>query len=76
MKCNCENYKDGEAICIIWTIGDAIEQAKDSHGLWISDEQAKVILDRIYKNRDANIGINWEILDIHIQELEKEINSG
>ena len=54
------------AIALIWTIDDV--QAVDSS---ISDDEARAILQMIYRNHDANIGINWEVIEYYINEYKE-----
>lgn len=57
-----QNTKPSE-IMISWHTDDVIHRAQE-RGIIISKHQAKDILETAKKNHDANIGINWEVLDI------------
>lgn len=46
-------------IAIYWHIEDIQDRRPD-----LTEEQASTVLQRLKKNHDANIGINWEVIDI------------
>lgn len=54
-------------ISIGWDIEDIKDRASDK-GIKLTDEQAHNILDIAYKRFDANIGINWDVIDTYIDE--------
>lgn len=55
--------KDLSGITIHWDIEDV--KSIDST---LTDEQAQAVLDRVKHNHDANIGINWEVIEQAINE--------
>jgi hypothetical protein len=57
-----EYWKD--RIASIWDIED-VQSKRPS----LTDDQAREVLDRVEDNHDANYGINWEIIDVNIDEL-------
>lgn len=64
-----ENYEvkveDAEKIgSVKWSTIDIIDRAKD-RGLKVTDEQAKEILNTIIRKHDAELGINWDVIDAH-----------
>jgi hypothetical protein len=50
-------------VAIIWSIEDV--QALDKN---ISDSEAMIILKRAENHHDAEIGINWEVLQYYVDE--------
>jgi len=59
-------------IAIRWNVTDVIDRANDK-GLAVTEELAERILDSLVANHDAEIGINWEVIDITtLDELEAE----
>lgn len=46
-------------IVIVWHIEDVQSIRSD-----LTDEQASIVLKHLKKNHDANIGINWETIEI------------
>jgi hypothetical protein len=57
-----EYWKD--RIASIWTIEDVAEVSPG-----ITDEDAMAVLDAALDNHDANIGINWDVLRFHAENL-------
>jgi hypothetical protein len=58
---------EGRAIMDIWTVDDVIDRAKDLD-MEIPEEEAIDILQQVNENKDACIGINWDVLDRFIME--------
>jgi len=58
-------------IAIVWRIEDVIDRA-ESRDITLTNEQAQLILEQMYKKHDANIGINWDVIDTHIDWLTGE----
>jgi len=63
-----EKDKITEEIAIIWGIED-VQSVRPN----LSDEQASQVLQRLKKNHDANLGINWEVIEIVADILFPEI---
>lgn len=51
----------GDAIAIYWHIDDV--KAVDNS---LTDEQARIVLERLKNKHDATIGINWDTIDVVI----------
>ncbi|PCJ54650.1 MAG: hypothetical protein COA79_21620 [Planctomycetota bacterium] len=51
-----------------WQLEDIMEKALEMD-LRITLETAREIADKIENSFDANHGINWEIIEIHIEEF-------
>ena len=60
--------KDG-SISITWNIEDVQELEPK-----MSDEQAMEVLELALDNHDANVGINWGVLEFWISQVYKENN--
>lgn len=53
----------------IWHVEDVQQQA----GYEMSTELAKKVLDFIDKYHDADIGINWHVIDFALEDFQQEI---
>lgn len=51
-------------VSFIWWIDDIQERAIQMHREPLTDKQASEILQLIKHRHDANIGVNWEVIDI------------
>ncbi len=56
--------KDADEIAIVWHIDDVKEVRPD-----LTDEQCRAVLRQADERHDATIGINWEVLEIHADDL-------
>ena len=66
-----ESYKqsiiDGKAIADIWSVDDVLSEHKLSHHKSpLTEDDAKQILEITQQRMDANDGINWIVIDSHI----------
>jgi hypothetical protein len=52
----------------IWTLEDVFDQAKNLK-IKITKEQAIQILETMQHRKDASIGLNWDVLTIHIEDI-------
>ena len=55
----------GEAIAIIWSIGDVTMTAKGMD-IELSDEEARHVLRLLSHKHDADIGISWDTIEAWI----------
>jgi hypothetical protein len=62
-----------KTIEIKWSTDDVLMRADDM-GLTISEEQGDVILETIYRYHDAEVGINWAVIDFHIENYLENLN--
>lgn len=60
-----EKFRDQNFI--IWNIDDVKVQALN-HEIKLTDEEARDILDTTIHRFDANIGISWDVIDVHITQ--------
>jgi hypothetical protein len=56
-----------KTISIVWSIDDV--QSLDSR---LTDDEAYQVLKMAESNHDATIGMNWDVLQYHIDEFKKE----
>lgn len=72
-----EEFQDelnGYAILVTWSIGDVQSRYMDNHDTEaddyqdLTDEEARDILVRMERNHDADIGINWTVIDVYLDE--------
>jgi len=52
----------------LWQVDDVIGYAEQT-GLTITKGQAEQVLDRMDDEKDANIGMSWDVLDYHLQRV-------
>ena len=57
-----------KSINIIWSVEDVIQRAKQEN-INLTETQALEILEDAKDNHDATIGINWDVLDYHIEDV-------
>jgi hypothetical protein len=62
-------------ICPGWDISDVIAQAKEND-INLSDQQAREILQRISDKMDANVGVNWDVIDYHTNKYLEVMSGG
>lgn len=58
-------------IKIIWTTDDVFMMA-DELGIELNENEAEEILELIYNNHDASIGICWDVIDSYIEQYQTE----
>jgi hypothetical protein len=57
-----------ERIAVSWSVDDVIGRAED-RDISITEEQALDVLNSLEHNHDCNEGINWLVIDCHIDFL-------
>ena len=60
-------HMEGKVLVDKWCIEDV-----QSRGGWLTDKQAVKVLEVMADRHDANIGINWEVIDIYIDQMYPE----
>lgn len=55
-----------DSISITWHVDDIVSRAEDQFQQ-LTRAQAQRVLVNIGRDHDANIGINWEVIDTHIE---------
>ena len=58
-------------ISIIWSTEDVLHQAKEK-GVKLTEDEANQILLQMERKHDADIGISWSTIDVHIDDLVDE----
>ena len=68
------SYDPADDILPGWCVGDIYEVVKDytKGRSTVSREDAIAVLERAYRRMDANYGMTWDILWIHVQDLVRE----
>ena len=56
---------DLDTILISWNTDDVIERSNELETA-LTRDQARVVLSNVASGHDANIGINWDVIDTHI----------
>lgn len=59
-----------DEISITWHIDDVLERRDD-----LTPEQCRMVLQRIADNHDAEIGVNWDVIDCVAEVLFPESQS-
>ncbi len=62
---------EGRALVILWSVEDVIARAIERKKK-VSLQQAKEILSLIDRRHDANIGVNWDVIDVWTDEYLNE----
>ena len=62
-----------KTIEIIWSTDDVMMQAEIMN-IEITEEQADAILENVLHYHDASVGINWDVLDFHIENFIDKLN--
>lgn len=71
----CDRFIDGEIIASTWEIDD-VKGLQDDEDEFdeadrITDEEAKEVLKLADNNHDATVGINWEVLQAHLDYVRE-----
>jgi len=73
-----KHYKEDDFICApIWVVSDAKDYASSQMDIEeeLSDEFCEGVLDSMDDSHDASLGINWDVMEIHINcQLEDDEN--
>ena len=63
-------YWDDKA-AFVWTVADIMDYAEEQ-GKQITENQAKQILDSLLDRHDASVGVNWDVIDAHLDFVTQE----
>jgi len=55
-------------ISVVWCTDDVIQTAKEK-GIELTEEQISDVLSLMQSEHDATIGINWDVIDYHIDTV-------
>lgn len=58
---------DEEIACDIWTVSDVFSCAIKRE-IYVSVSEAERVLRRMQKGHDANVGFNWDIIELYIND--------
>lgn len=53
-----------DRIAVSWCVSDVTERAEQM-GREVTDDEARDVLSSLVSGFDANLGINWEVIDTH-----------
>lgn len=53
-------------------VKETLQNMKDDEITELTDEEIAEVLDRLERKCDSNIGLNWEVLEIRIEEVINE----
>ena len=56
-----------KTISIKWSTEDVLFKAEEM-GIELTEDQADAILDNIEHYHDASVGINWDVIEFHIED--------
>ncbi len=62
-----------DTITITWNIEDVREIDGAEH---FTDDQCREVLGRVKRGHDCNIGVNWDVIEWHVNELIDESKGG
>ena len=62
------DIQDDEKITLSWHVDDIKGQA-ENRSMKITDQQAKDVLQAVKHKHDACIGVNWEVIDFHLDNV-------
>lgn len=57
-----------KTIEIKWNTDDVMDKAYHME-VTLSEIEADEILDNIYRTHDASIGVNWDVIEYHIEDF-------
>jgi len=68
----------GDRFFVIWSTEDVIDRAEERRGVHLTEDAALRVLDWMDNRFDANIGIDWEQIDVGIDIVisEKVLKKG
>jgi hypothetical protein len=76
VECMQKSWKD--KIAITWCVEDVKsftttdEDGNEVLDSWMTDEEAMDILHKMHSKHDASIGINWTVIECHVDWLKHE----
>jgi hypothetical protein len=66
-----EQYNPDDVIAYdLWTVDDVLHEG-NHHDDYpdVTQEQAEEVLGRMERHKDATIGMNWDVLNYHLDEV-------
>lgn len=81
VECMQKSWED--KIAVVWCVHDVKSMTiagsdLDAEDSWMTDEEARDILREMDNRHDASIGINWDVIEVYVDDLkyEKERKNG
>jgi hypothetical protein len=62
-----------KTIEIKWSTEDVLFRAEDM-GVTLTEEQGDQILQNVFDNHDADVGVSWVVIDFHIENFLEDLN--
>lgn len=62
-----------KTIEIKWSTEDVLFRAEDM-GVTLTEEQGDQILQDVFDNHDADVGVSWAVIDFHIENFLEDLN--
>ncbi len=59
-----EGCSEEDEVTFTWTIDDVMYERED-----LSESQAREVLKAVKRNHDAEIGVNWDVIRTHADEM-------
>jgi hypothetical protein len=69
---NLDKIEDGLAIAILWSAEDVMSIAEENYDTTLSEVELKTVLYNLRRRFDAEIGINWDVIDFWVSEVISE----
>ena len=67
-----KTYNPDEVIAYdLWSVDDVMHE-NDSDHVEVTKEQAEEVLGRMQRYKDCTIGMNWDVLNYHLDEVLHE----
>jgi hypothetical protein len=63
-----------KTIEIKWSTDDVLIRAEYMGLLFITEKQAEEILQNVFHYHDAEVGVNWDVIDAHINNYLDYLN--
>jgi hypothetical protein len=68
-----ESYNPNDIIAYdIWQVEDVMQTGNHYAESEVTREQAEEVLLRMDHNKDCNIGLNWDVMNYHLDEVIEE----
>ena len=67
-----------DRVAFVWCVDDVktmttTAEKPDTSDSWMTDEEAKTILRYMHNKHDPELGINWTVVEHHVDELKHEL---
>jgi hypothetical protein len=62
-----------KTIEIKWSTEDVLAMA-DNMQVELTEKQADEVLENVFRYHDAEVGINWDVISFHIENLLENLN--